>query len=88
MADDNATEGGWRYVDISSALNINVNTIASIRKKFVLAETKPALLRKPRSSPPNPLLAHPAKSLFQNLIRSNLFNQGLQMFTPESVALC
>lgn len=54
MADDNAREGRWRDVDISEALNIHVNTISSIRKKFVLAGIKPALERKPRSSPPNP----------------------------------
>jgi hypothetical protein len=54
MADDNATEGRWRDVDISAALNIHVNTIASIRKKFVLGGIKPALERKLRSSPPNP----------------------------------
>ena len=54
MADDNATEGRWRDVDISAALNLHVNTIALIRKKFVLGGMKPALERKPRLIPPNP----------------------------------
>jgi transposase len=54
MADDNAVEGQWRDKDISAAINIHVNTIASIRKKFVLAGIKPALERKPRATPPNP----------------------------------
>jgi transposase len=54
MADDNAEEGRWRDVDISAALNLHVNTIASIRKKFVLGGIQPALERKPRASPPNP----------------------------------
>jgi YD repeat-containing protein len=54
MADDNAEEGRWRDVDISAALNLHVNTIASIRKKFVLGGIPPALERKPRASPPNP----------------------------------
>ena len=54
MADDNAAEGRWRDVDISAALNIHVNTISSIRKKFVLGGIPPALERKSRLSPPNP----------------------------------
>jgi transposase len=54
MADDNAVEGRWRDEDISAALNIHVNTIASIRKKFVIAGIKPALERKHREIPPNP----------------------------------
>lgn len=54
MADDKAAEGRWRDVDISAALNIHVNTIAAIRKKFVLGGMQPALERKLRASPPNP----------------------------------
>ncbi|MCY7334606.1 MAG: IS630 family transposase, partial [Chamaesiphon sp.] len=54
MADDNATAGRWRDVDISQSLNIHVNTIASIRKKFVLEGVKPALTRKKRVGSPNP----------------------------------
>jgi hypothetical protein len=54
MADEKATEGRWRDIDISAALNIHVNTIASIRKQFAIGGMKPTLERKPRSSPPNP----------------------------------
>ena len=34
MADDGAVAGRWRDVDISQALNIHINTVAAIRKKF------------------------------------------------------
>ena len=54
MADDNATVGRRRDEDISQALNMHVNTIAAIRKKFVLEGVKPALHRKPRETPPTP----------------------------------
>jgi transposase len=52
MSDDNAVEGRWRDEDIGQALNMHVNTIASIRKKFVLDGVQPALHRKPRETPP------------------------------------
>ena len=52
MADDHAREGRWRDVDISEALNLHVNTISSIGKKFVLGGIKPALEKKP-PIPPN-----------------------------------
>lgn len=54
MADDNAVAGRWRDEDISQALNMHINTVASIRKKFVLEGVKPALQRKYRETPPNP----------------------------------
>lgn len=54
MADDNASEGRWRDVDISAALNIHVNTVARIRQKFVKEGMSLALERKPRATPPNP----------------------------------
>jgi Homeodomain-like domain len=54
MADDNAVTGRWRDEDISQALNMHINTVASIRKKFVLEGVKPALQRKYRETPPNP----------------------------------
>jgi hypothetical protein len=54
MADDNASEGRWRDEDIGQALNMHVNTVAGIRKKFVLEGVKPALHRKPRETPPTP----------------------------------
>jgi transposase len=54
MADDNAVAGRWRDEDISQALNMHINTVASIRKKFVLEGVKPALQRKQRETPPNP----------------------------------
>ena len=53
MADDNAVAGRWRDEDISQALNMHINTVASIRKKFVLEGVKPALQRKYRETPPN-----------------------------------
>jgi DDE superfamily endonuclease/Homeodomain-like domain len=52
MSDDNAVAGRWRDEDIGQALNMHINTIASIRKKFVLDGVKPALHRKPRETPP------------------------------------
>ncbi len=51
MADDNAVAGRWRDEDISQALNMHINTVASIRKKFVLEGVKPALQRKYRETP-------------------------------------
>ena len=53
MADDNATAGRWRDVDISQSLNMHINTIASIRKKFVIEGVQPALTRKKRVGSPN-----------------------------------
>jgi transposase len=52
MSDDNAVAGRWRDEDISQALNMHVNTIAAIRKKYALDGIKPALQRKPRETPP------------------------------------
>jgi transposase len=54
MADDNAVAGRWRDEDISQALNIHINTVAGIRKKFVIEGVKPALQRKQRETPPTP----------------------------------
>ena len=54
MADDNAVAGRWRDEDIGQALNMHINTIAVIRKKFVLEGIKPVLQRKLRETPPTP----------------------------------
>jgi transposase len=54
MADDRAVAGRWRDEDISQALNIHINTVAGIRKKFVLEGVKPTLQRKKRETPPSP----------------------------------
>jgi hypothetical protein len=54
MADDNAVAGRWRDEDISQALNMHINTVAGIRKKFVLEGVKPALQRKQRETSPTP----------------------------------
>jgi Homeodomain-like domain len=43
MSDDNAVAGRWRDEDISQALNMHVNTIAAIRKKYTLEGVKLAL---------------------------------------------
>ncbi len=54
MSDDNAVEGRWRDENISQALNMHINTVAGIRKKFVLEGIQPALQRKPREGSPTP----------------------------------
>jgi DDE superfamily endonuclease len=54
MADDNAVAGRWRDEDISQALNMHINTVAGIRKNFVLKGVKPAIQRKQRETPPTP----------------------------------
>jgi transposase len=54
MADDRAVAGRWRDEDISQELNIHINTVAGIRKKFVLEGVKPTLQRKKRETPPSP----------------------------------
>jgi len=46
MADDRAVAGRWRDVDISQALNMHVNTVASIRKKFAIEGVKPTWQRR------------------------------------------
>jgi transposase len=55
MSDDNAVAGRWKDEDISQALNMHINTIAAIRKKFVLEGVQPALQRKQRATSPTPL---------------------------------
>jgi transposase len=55
MSDDNAVAGRWKDEDISQALNMHINTIAAIRKKFVLEGVQPALQRKQRETSPTPL---------------------------------
>jgi Homeodomain-like domain len=52
MADAGAVAGRWRDEDISQALNMHINTVAGIRKKFVVEGVQPALQRKQRETPP------------------------------------
>ena len=42
----------WTDIEISEALNLHVNTVGRIRKKFLEQGEAPALERKPRRKPP------------------------------------
>lgn len=55
MADQEHPEGRWTDRQISKALAIHINTVASIRKKFVLKGEAPALNRQPRQQPAIPI---------------------------------
>ena len=51
MSDQHHPEGRWKDKQISQALNVHINTIARIRKRFVQTGVEPALNRKPRLHP-------------------------------------
>jgi hypothetical protein len=52
LADKAHPEGRWGDAHIAGALDLHINSVARIRKLFVLEGTQPALDRKPRLSPP------------------------------------
>lgn len=52
LADKAHPEGRWGDAHIAAALDLHVNSVARIRKLFVLEGTQPALQRKPRAHPP------------------------------------
>lgn len=54
MSDQHHPEGRWKDQEISSSLGVHVNTIARVRKRFVLQGEEPALHRKVRLTPPTP----------------------------------
>jgi Homeodomain-like domain len=52
LADKAHPEGRWGDAHIAAALNLHVNSVARIRKLFVLQGAQPALERQPRTTPP------------------------------------
>jgi transposase len=54
LCDHNRPEGHWAEPRIAAALGLHRNTVARIRKRFVLDGERPALERKPRETPPVP----------------------------------
>lgn len=53
LMSDRARAGGKRTgPEIADALGMHLNTVARIRKRFVLEGEQPALERKPRATPP------------------------------------
>jgi transposase len=54
MSDQHHAAGRYHDHEIAAALGIHVNSVAHIRKRFVLQGEQPALDRKPRPSPPVP----------------------------------
>ena len=89
MADDGAIAGRWRDVDISQALNIYINTVAAIRKKFAIEGIKLTLQRKKRETPPSPSKLDGKQAAHLIAINSE-FNTKLAdtaySATPDSVA--
>lgn len=54
MSDAHHADGRYHDHEIADALGIHVNTVAGIRKRFVLQGEQPALQRKVRLTPPVP----------------------------------
>lgn len=54
MSDQDHPEGRWHDKQIARALGMHVNSVARVRKRFVLQGEGPALDRKPRLTPPVP----------------------------------
>jgi transposase len=54
MSDQHHPAGRWKDVEIAASLGTHVNTIARVRKRFVLWGEEPALNRKLRAEPPTP----------------------------------
>jgi hypothetical protein len=52
LADKAHPEGRWGDAHIAAALDLHINSVARIRKLFVLEGAIPALDRKPRANPP------------------------------------
>ena len=54
MADQDHPTGRYRDAEIAAALGVHKNTVANVRRTFVLGGEQTALQRKVRSSPPVP----------------------------------
>ena len=54
LSDHNRPDGAWTRDRIGEALQMHVNTVDRIRKKFVREGEQPAINRKPRELPPTP----------------------------------
>jgi hypothetical protein len=54
MSDHDRPGGKMTGPEIAAALGMHLNTVARIRKRFVLEGERPALERKPRATPPVP----------------------------------
>lgn len=54
LSDRNRPDGAWTRGRIGQALQMHVNTVDRIRKRFVLEGEAPAINRKPREYPPTP----------------------------------
>jgi transposase len=54
MSDRDRPGGKMTGPEIAAALEMHLNTVARIRKRFVLEGERPALERKPRETPPVP----------------------------------
>lgn len=54
LADRAHVEGRWSDVQIAATLDLHVNSVARLRKRFVLQGEQPALERKSRLTPPVP----------------------------------
>jgi hypothetical protein len=52
LSDRDRPEGPWSGPRIAEALGMHVNTVARIRKRFVVEGERPALERKARAEPP------------------------------------
>lgn len=52
LSDRDRPEGHWTDPRIGEALGMHVNSVAKVRKRFVLEGEQPALRRKPRDTPP------------------------------------
>lgn len=53
LADQEHLQGRWTDAQISDALGIHINTVAKIRRRFVLEGETPALNRRRRITPPH-----------------------------------
>ena len=54
LSDRGRPGGHWPDRQIAEALGMHINTVARVRKKFVVEGERPALERKPRPEPPVP----------------------------------
>jgi hypothetical protein len=54
MSDRDHPAGRWHDAQIAAASGMHLNTVARVRKRFVLQGEAPALDRKPRLTPPVP----------------------------------
>jgi transposase len=54
LSDHGRDDGHWSDPRIAQALGMHVNSVARIRKRFVVEGEVPALERRPRAEPPRP----------------------------------